>query len=240
MKPTKPDYLVVFIILAILFIAAVILSTLYIGQDVNENTRGTFGDMFGAANALFTGLSFVGLIVTILLQRRDINNQRDLSNVQNFENTFFQMLSLYSNFVTTVERDDLKGRKYLNRLSWDFMHSLRELCYSKGTIDLTEVRNLYIEIHQVHRSEMDHHLRILYSIIELIDTSERIDKMKYFRIFKANLSLDEIALLYYGCLYNNDLIVKNMIEKFPIFEDLLLIHIPHLNIRNYYNKRVYN
>src|SRR5688572_28484304 len=35
--------------------------------------RGTYGDMFGAVNALFTGLAFAGLIISILLQQKQIN-----------------------------------------------------------------------------------------------------------------------------------------------------------------------
>lgn len=38
--------------------------------------RGQFGDVFGAANALFSGLAFAGLIYTIHLQRLDLGLQR--------------------------------------------------------------------------------------------------------------------------------------------------------------------
>lgn len=40
-------------------------------------TRGQFGDVFGAVNALFSGLAFAGLIVAILLQREDLVLQRE-------------------------------------------------------------------------------------------------------------------------------------------------------------------
>ena len=88
-----------------------------------ENTRGTFGDQFGAVNALFSGLAFTGLIYTIILQRRDLEIQRhdlklqreeialnrkemeeqtaefekqnDTLKIQRFENTFFNMLSQF-------------------------------------------------------------------------------------------------------------------------------------------------
>lgn len=88
------------------------------------NIRGTFGDQFGAVNALFSGLAFAGLIYTIILQRRDLELQRnDLKlqreelvltrkemeeqtaefekqnetlKIQRFENTFFNMLSRFS------------------------------------------------------------------------------------------------------------------------------------------------
>lgn len=42
----------------------------------DENTRGTFGDQFGAVNALFSGFAFAGLIYTIILQRKDLKLQR--------------------------------------------------------------------------------------------------------------------------------------------------------------------
>ena len=39
-------------------------------------TRGQFGDLFGAVNALFSGFAFAGLIYAILLQREDLSLQR--------------------------------------------------------------------------------------------------------------------------------------------------------------------
>ncbi|MFT7109909.1 MAG: hypothetical protein ACI843_001576 [Psychrobacter glaciei] len=38
--------------------------------------RGTFGDMFGAVNALFSGLAFAGLICTLLIQKDELSEQR--------------------------------------------------------------------------------------------------------------------------------------------------------------------
>ena len=42
----------------------------------SETTRGTFGDMFGAVNALFSGLAFAGVVVAILLQGHQIEEAR--------------------------------------------------------------------------------------------------------------------------------------------------------------------
>jgi hypothetical protein len=39
--------------------------------------RGQFGDLFGGANALFTGLAFAGVIYTILLQSNELELQRE-------------------------------------------------------------------------------------------------------------------------------------------------------------------
>lgn len=38
--------------------------------------RGQFGDMFGAANATFSGLALAGVIIAILLQKRELQYQR--------------------------------------------------------------------------------------------------------------------------------------------------------------------
>lgn len=41
----------------------------------DNETRGTFGDQFGAINALFSGLAFAGMIYTLYLQRKDAEMQ---------------------------------------------------------------------------------------------------------------------------------------------------------------------
>lgn len=41
----------------------------------SENA-GTYGDSFGAINALFSGLAFLGVIVAIILQRQELIEQR--------------------------------------------------------------------------------------------------------------------------------------------------------------------
>ncbi|NQT78012.1 MAG: hypothetical protein HQ565_09880 [Bacteroidetes bacterium] len=44
---------------------------------VGKIDRGTYGDMFGSVNALFSGLAFAGIIITILLQSKELALQRD-------------------------------------------------------------------------------------------------------------------------------------------------------------------
>ncbi|MEJ5105631.1 putative phage abortive infection protein [Chryseobacterium sp. MYb328] len=247
MKDNNDGNIPFYIALAVFFIIAV-LGLTYMIQNSNSNEqRGSFGDMFGFANAMFTGLSVIGLLVTVLLQRKDINIQREeLAKqtesiyVQNFESTYFQMISLYSNFINTVEKNNVLGRKYLSLLSFSIIDSIYATKYSYGKIDLRQTRDKYYDVLVKNSSEMEHHLRIILSIIELIDTTERINKMKYIRMLKANLSLDELVLIYYGCLYKDDLRIKKMIEKYPMFEDLGPLQTIDAKISNYYNQNVYS
>ena len=53
-----------------------ILCWILLGGKPNDE-RGTFGDMFGAVNALFSGFAFLGVIYAILLQRTELSLQRD-------------------------------------------------------------------------------------------------------------------------------------------------------------------
>ncbi|QOS80058.1 hypothetical protein JNUCC31_03680 [Paenibacillus sp. JNUCC31] len=46
---------------------------------------GTFGDMFGAVNALFSGLAFTGLIYTIAVQRQELQTQSKSIDMQTEE-----------------------------------------------------------------------------------------------------------------------------------------------------------
>lgn len=67
--------------------------------DEKGNDLGTYGDKFGAVNALFSGMAFAGIIFTIILQRNELAMQREESHdarkefvQQNFEATFFNLL----------------------------------------------------------------------------------------------------------------------------------------------------
>lgn len=84
------------------------------------NVRGQFGDLFGSVNALFSGLAFAGLVITIIQQRHDLQLQRQANdqskkelNQQNetmkkerFENTFFKMLEVQQSIVNDLYAAD--------------------------------------------------------------------------------------------------------------------------------------
>ena len=93
----------------------------------NPTDQGTFGDMFGAVNALFSGLAFAGLIVTLIYQKEELKLQRDeLAETrkelqgqreefeeqnktlkrQRFENTFFNMLSLQQAIINNLSYEN--------------------------------------------------------------------------------------------------------------------------------------
>jgi hypothetical protein len=52
------------------------------------DTRGQFGDVFGAVNAFFTGLAFAGVLLTLFLQRRELEGTTTLSIIAALMNTY--------------------------------------------------------------------------------------------------------------------------------------------------------
>ena len=90
------------------------------GKDLGE--RGQFGDSFGVLNSLFTGLGFGGLIVTLILQQKQISHQERESSQQrrseekrHYEETLHRLLGLYSKTLDEIasKKTNLRGRDVL-------------------------------------------------------------------------------------------------------------------------------
>lgn len=78
-------------------------------EDAAMQLQGQFGDKFGAINALFSGLAFAGVIFTIIIQTREINNtnesfqsQLKTQQRQRFDSIFFQLLTLHSEITSKL------------------------------------------------------------------------------------------------------------------------------------------
>ena len=121
-KNAKSDYtILIVLIMAVIVIYAS--SWALVDYFIDHNERGTFGDKFGAVNALFSGLAFAGLIFTIVLQRKELSLQREelqltrkemeeqtaefekqnsTLRLQRFENTFFQLLSQFESVTDNL------------------------------------------------------------------------------------------------------------------------------------------
>lgn len=90
------------------------------GKDIAE--RGQFGDSFGVLNSLFTGLGFGGLVVTLLLQQKQIRQQELQIRSQqvneltkHYEETLHRLLAMYGSTLSEVStvRGDLRARSVL-------------------------------------------------------------------------------------------------------------------------------
>ncbi len=138
-KESSHSYKLAFFLVSVVLVLW-FLSWVFIPQCLGTwSERGTFGDMFGAVNSLFSGLAFAGLIYTIHLQSKELGFQREEleqtryelegqklqlekqnSNMskQNFEITFFNMLTNIQSITNYMvsPNGQKTGRIYLHDL----------------------------------------------------------------------------------------------------------------------------
>ncbi len=233
------------------------LSFILINFDVKD--RGTYGDMFGPVNALFSGFAFAGLIITLVMQHDELGLQRKeliqtnkelaaqreqftaqtkTMQIQRFENTLFNMLSLQQGIVNSLYYKSFDGStinlEYKGKNVFDFFYNLKTtiLPYGddmkywgiKGLIEENNDVNFYPEVEEI--SIFDSYFRHLYRIFKYIDESPLIDdteRYDYSSIVRAQLSEYELLVLFYNALTNKDNGVfkfKDLIEKYAIFNNI--------------------
>lgn len=178
-----------------------------VGKPISD--CGTFGDQFGAVNALFSGLAFVGLIYTIIqqnrsieLQRKDLKNQlrelqqngkemtaqtaqfqkqNDSMNLERFENRFFQMLQTHHENVMSMQVDGAHGRDCFEV----FVKQLANLYYG--------VNKIQEEIESTSNSDIGEDQKRALAILSNMSSKERED-FAYFMAY---------GYLFYGTGYKS-------------------------------------
>jgi hypothetical protein len=178
-----------------------------------EEQAGSFGDSFGAVNALFTGLAFAVLIYTIYQQQRQFSLER-------FETNFFQLLEDHNKSRDSLEYypPDSNKRKG-SRVFQDF-----EDTRQYGIFEHQESRN-EIQIFVEKRSYCGNlyvYFRTLESLIKYIDKSSIGDKEFkdfYIRIiYSQRLVREQTTLLLYGLTtYGKEM--KKLINDYYFLRD---------------------
>ena len=217
--------------------------TWYLLKD--QADRGTFGDMFGSVNALFSGFAFVGVIYAILLQSKELKLQRkelrftrdelegqkiqmEAQNAtlikQNFENTFFELLKIHNDITNGIDLIDGNHRITQGRDCFKVFYNRFKKLWGrntekfKGECELDRINNTYLSFYEGHQAEFGHYFRSLYNIVKLVDGSNMEDKRLYTNLIRAQLSSFELALLFYNSLSNMGA------EKFkPLIEEYSLL-----------------
>lgn len=108
---------------------------------------GVFGDSFGVVNALFSGLAFAGIIYTILLQRKELvlqrrdleltrdelkgqkaefKKQNETLTHQQFEDTFFSLLSMITDVRSNILKVETKDGKDKGYEGFDFFMRMKD------------------------------------------------------------------------------------------------------------------
>ena len=115
------------------FLPENIIPKILLPNDQTSAIKGQFGDSFGAVNALFSGLAFVGVIWAIMKQQEELELHRDdLQNTQEemkeqrgvmqkevFERSFFQLQQLLDEQYNQIEYMSRRGKDALYQAELD-------------------------------------------------------------------------------------------------------------------------
>ena len=231
--------------------------------------RGQFGDTFGAVNALFAGLAFAGIIFAIILQKKELELQRqELKETrdeirgqkeqleaqdrtlqkQNFENSFFQLLSFHNEIVNSLKAQEPGGQEVEGRRCFAvFLQRLARI-YNKETNTSGQMKDninaSYEEFLSRYQWIIGHYFRHLYNTVKFIHEhkffKESEDKKTYINLIRAQLSSVELELLFYNCLSNRGAKFKCLVEKYALLEDMDFGNLLDPEHRSFYEERAYD
>ncbi|EGR1452139.1 putative phage abortive infection protein [Vibrio cholerae] len=163
-----------------------------------------------------------------------LKEQVEQFNFQRFENTFFNMLSLQSEILIELEfnneslnlsknpnKDSTRSRKVFGSI----------LRWIDGSIDESSPFDNYDNFQVNENQIVGHYFRNLYQILKFIDEStlSNVDKVKYARILRAQLSSDEIAMLFFNCLSSkvDNGQFRSYVIKYKMLEHIAVKTCPH-------------
>lgn len=249
--------LLMFFVIVLWILAIIVLSRCF--PDIVE--RGQFGDSFGMINALFSGLAFAGVICAIILQKKELELQRkeltgqkeqlaaqnQTLQKQNFESSFFQFLGLHNDIVNSMPYDNsCHGRECFGRMLGEFRNIFlqdEEIFWDEWHKDSPEDRRKFInhkyeKFFDQYQSQVGYYFRNLYNLVKFVDEKSDFpkdykDKKPYTNLIRAQLSSDELGLLFYNCLSERGDKFEKLVVKYALLEDMdfkVLIYEEHKSL----------
>lgn len=204
-------------------------------------TWGQFGDYVGGIlNPTFSFLALLALLATLGLQVRDLRiSTRELQNsaralvaqnetlrTQTFEATFFQILRLHNEIVAAHEIPEktLKGRACYKFYYGELLGRL----LNEDAINHPDAAVTHYEVfYSQHQHALGHYFRLLYNLVKFIKRSDGIDRQFYCNLIRAQMSSDELSLLFYNCLSDfGSVKFKPLVEEFALLKNFPTEHLP--------------
>ena len=192
-------------------------------------------------------------------QKEQLAAQNTTLRHQNFENSFFQLLSLYNNIIDAMEVD------LWNSVTGNKRDSFRAMCHpirykndaplgesleitfqdllDRGSDSTENTKQVVLErinkryeIFWTHyQAYVGHYFRHLYNMIKFVDEKDFLtyqEKKRYTNLIGGQLSGYELALLFYNCLSERERNFKRLVERYALFKDMnfnLLLSDAHIS-----------
>ncbi|MEZ9741556.1 putative phage abortive infection protein [Vibrio splendidus] len=213
-------------------------------SEISINKSGVFGDSFGALTSIFSGLAFAGVVWTIVSQREELKVTRDELKNQGFENAFFQMLKLHNQIINEIDLVNTRKQEGVVRTAgrdcfvtfvkrfYEYYNVLNEKNYTLKS-ETDRLYDSYSSFWDDNGHELAHYFRFLYNIFKFIDESNIENKKFYSRLVRAQLSDQELILIYYNSFGPYGKKFQHYIETFQLMDNLqksYVIHESHMTL----------
>lgn len=212
---------------------------------INELTPNEWGDYFGGvANPLLTFLTFTGLLITIILQQTELREtrkelkrsadalsaQNESRKKQNFESTFFQMLTIHNTIVNSIDLVNDNGIRTHGRDCFSVFYKRLATKYKEKELSNNNINAnklflrdsltaAYEDFWGRHQSELGHYYRYLYNIFRFIK-DEGQEAGPYIRLMRAQLSDQELVMLFYNCITKNGGNFTPLVVEFSLLNNM--------------------
>jgi len=210
----------------------------------NIEIWGQTGDFFGGVlNPFFTfvGLLFVGITIgqnqqalkqsetELKLSRKELRKSSEALQAQvktverqRFETTFFQLLTMFNEIVKDFSVNNFKGRPCIVKLYTE--HFAKNFPINESA-NIETINRAYEVFYNGYGYLLSGYFRSIYNILEFIDKSyfSFPEKQFYSNLLRAQLSKNELGLLFYVCLITSEYKYENLsglVKKYNLLEYL--------------------
>jgi hypothetical protein len=199
---------------------------------------GLFGDFVGGTlNPIFGVLSLVAILITLLLQSKELSqstealqDQSTHLQLQAFENTFFSMLEMNNEIVKSIfihDSVDYSGRaafpKLINRLKEAYSAETQKQIGrpEDASNEARLIKESYKRFYNKQEKYVGHYLRMTKSIVDFVVDRAPGAHGVYLRIMLAQMSQYELVILYYHHLSGmHPFICERNVGGVDLFQDL--------------------
>lgn len=173
---------------------------------------------------------------TLNLQNTALSDLNERLALQSFENTFFQMMKLHNELLNSIDLVDYgqQGRQEVHAGRDSFMRAWRaygaQFYENAETVDSETRRqqliDAYSKLWESLETEFGHYFRSLYYLIKFVDDAQISNKQQYTNTVRAQLSVQEMLLIFYNGIYHSESKFNTLIEKYALMKYLPVSTVP--------------
>lgn len=225
--------------------------------------QGTVASLWSLAGTLLIFVAFLAQKQQLLRQEIELKNQekqfelqQQSIKIQNFENSFFQLLNQHRQILTGISikhyGENVQGaRCFRNFYEYFSLNYVGERDKKRTTDEKEIVFKAYAAFYGGYQPELGHYFRNLYHLIKFVNESDALkakdvsddykNRRRYTSLARAQLSVFELCFVLYNGLGSEGEKFKPLIEKFGLLENLhdrekILLNPIH---ESYYDKKAF-